>query len=691
MSVVNFELSPWFIPLCLLVAAALTYLLYSKSSPWSKNINLALSALRFCLFSLLAVLLLNPLFKQFTQQVENPLAVIAIDNSESMTNSLDSAELTSLMKGVGNLQTELLGRNYTVELRSFDGVQNDGVEISFTHKTSNIKSWLDEIKSEKEGTNLARMFLISDGVYNQGISPAYFPYQVPIHAIGVGDTIQKSDLVLKNIYFNKIAYQGNRFPVVVEVANYGFNGDKTEVQIWQGGKLVFSKPVIFKKDQELQTLSLDVEAKAQGYQRLRVVIRPLDKEEVIVNNSKSIYVDVVDGKQKILLVAPAPHPDMKALASVIAQNENYELITFIPGITEYKKDKYDLLIWHTSYDRWSRCEKYVKVLKKEGVPILHFIGNMSNLNRLNQEEESVAIIQQRNQRDQILGALNPDFKKFAVADLIDKNWSNFPPLNVPYADYVIPLNADVLLYQKVGSVSTDKPLLFVSEQNDKKEGFFMAENIWKWRMQEYALNETSEVFDDLFLKVIQYLSTKVDKRKFRFSSIENEYFTNDLIQFQSELYNEIYDRIYNEEINVVIKNDAEFRQDATFIPTSSTSKLEISGLGQGSYNYEATTVINDKKEIVRGDFLVKELELEKVDQVADFRLLRQMAENSGGSFTAYDPTLDNFIEGITSFDDKNIIHTEEEVLPIVHIRWILFLLLLLVTLEWLVRKYQGGY
>lgn len=330
-------------------------------------------------------------------------------------------------------------------------------------------------------------------------------------------------------------------------------------------------------------------------------------------------------------------------------------------------------------------------MKKEGVPILHFIGNMSNLNRLNQEEESVAIIQQRNQRDQILGALNPDFKKFAVADLIDKNWSNFPPLNVPYADYVIPLNADVLLYQKVGSVSTDKPLLFVSEQNDKKEGFFMAENIWKWRMQEYALNETSEVFDDLFLKVIQYLSTKVDKRKFRFSSIENEYFTNDLIQFQSELYNEIYDRIYNEEINVVIKNDAEFRQDATFIPTSSTSKLEISGLGQGSYNYEATTVINDKKEIVRGDFLVKELELEKVDQVADFRLLRQMAENSGGSFTAYDPTLDNFIEGITSFDDKNIIHTEEEVLPIVHIRWILFLLLLLVTLEWLVRKYQGGY
>ena len=41
------------------------------------------------------------------------------------------------------------------------------------------------------------------------------------------------------------------------------------------------------------------------------------------NNRQDVYVEVIDGKEKILLLALAPHPDVKALKSIIEKNENY--------------------------------------------------------------------------------------------------------------------------------------------------------------------------------------------------------------------------------------------------------------------------------------------------------------------------------------------------------------------------------
>jgi hypothetical protein len=46
------------------------------------------------------------------------------------------------------------------------------------------------------------------------------------------------------------------------------------------------------------------------------------------------------------LVAPAPHPDIQAIARIIAKNENYSFTYFIPGITEYKEDRFGLVIFH---------------------------------------------------------------------------------------------------------------------------------------------------------------------------------------------------------------------------------------------------------------------------------------------------------------------------------------------------------
>jgi hypothetical protein len=39
------------------------------------------------------------------------------------------------------------------------------------------------------------------------------------------------------------------------------------------------------------------------------------------NNSRDAYIEVIDGKEKILLLAAAPHPDIKAIKSALEKNE----------------------------------------------------------------------------------------------------------------------------------------------------------------------------------------------------------------------------------------------------------------------------------------------------------------------------------------------------------------------------------
>ena len=45
----------------------------------------------------------------------------------------------------------------------------------------------------------------------------------------------------------------------------------------------------------------------------------------LANNSQDIFIEVIDGRQKVLIVGSAPHPDMSAFKQAIEANDNYEV------------------------------------------------------------------------------------------------------------------------------------------------------------------------------------------------------------------------------------------------------------------------------------------------------------------------------------------------------------------------------
>src|SRR5690606_40175258 len=63
----------------------------------------------------------------------------------------------------------------------------------------------------------------------------------------------------------------------------------------------------------------------------------------------------------------------------------------------------------------------------------------------------------------------------------------------------------------------------ISDQNERKVAFLLGEGIWRWRLDEFDRTEKSEFFDGVFGKLIQYLTTNDEKKKFKSSPTEQEF------------------------------------------------------------------------------------------------------------------------------------------------------------------------
>ncbi|MGL1887244.1 MAG: hypothetical protein OCD76_12090 [Reichenbachiella sp.] len=685
-----FEYSAWLIVVAMALAGGLTYLLYTKNSPWSTLVNYILAAVRFSLITLLLILLLNPLLQQFQTTVEKPKIIIALDDSASMINVMDSSEIAKLKASISELSSTILGADMEVELvgMSSDLDLKDVSDLRFDHKTSDITSWIKRLESKYENQNVGAIYLISDGNANVGASLDYSSFENVLNTIGVGDTTQKRDIELKDIHYNKIVYQGNNYPIACEISQFGFDNEMVVVSVFDAGKLVATKSLRLKG--KLSQLEFELNAHTEGLQKLRVVVQPAKGEIIEENNKRLIYFDVIDGKQKIAIISPAPHPDIRMLNQVLSKNINYEVSTVITGVGKLEGVKYDLAIVHSPKDRYNRTQKEVDRLINAGVPILYIVGAKSIVQKFSAVHPDFDVRQNRYQRDEVQGVYNSQFELFDLPDVTNERLEQIIPLSVPYGEVVIGEQASVLLYQKVGSVVTDKPLLYVVEDSDSKAGFFLADGLWQWRQQEHAIFGDTHVTDEMISNLVKYLSAKSDKRKFRFYPSANEYTTEDKVTFEAELYNNIFERVYDKNVDVKIIRLGGDVKEYSFVPSSSYAQLELSALEEGVYQYEARTDYSGEVKLVKGSFVIKDIQLEQQDQNADYVVLQLLANNNQGSFYTGDQ-IQAVKDDLVKTDYKSRLFQEEQILSIIHLDWIFYILLAIVSIEWFTRKYSGGY
>ncbi len=686
-----FEFSPWFVLLCILAGLVYAFLLYKQKNPWGWIPSLILSGIRFITVFLIAFLLLGPLIRYIQNTIIEPSYVIAVDNSRSIPETYTEQNFNLLIDDLDKILVDLPGKNQEIKIKDLASNDYSNInDIEFDGTSTDLNKVLHEIENDYEGKNLAGIILISDGIYNLGSSPIYSNFGFPIYTIGVGDTTEKEDIILRSLHHNKIVYQGNKFLLQAEIYNKGYLGNSISVDVRSKGKTLQNKILPIATDNGLHVLEFELEAENSGMQRFEVIINPLASEFSNDNNRLDAFIEVVEGKEKILLLASAPHPDLKALKNIIEKNDNYEIDMVIPGITNKNEEKYDLVILHQLPDSRNTFSAEIQQLINNGTPILFILGSRTNINRFNSNNRTMNIKPLRNQKDNVFVSLNTNFGLFNINESFKNIYSDLPPIPVPFGEYTLKGESEIVLYQRIGKITTKKPLLIFNKNPSIKEALLVGEGLWKWRLNEYLFTKGFSGIDNLFNKVIQYLSAKEDRRKFKTYPIRTENWDNEPVIFETEIYNEIYERVYDQKIDLSLTDEENNRYDYSYVISQANSQFRISGLNPGVYSYRASTNQNGLTVTNEGMFAIKKLLVEVSNLKADFNLLRELSRRSSGkSYTLSDMNI--LPEDIESSNPRSLIYSSENYLAIINLKWIFFLILFLISLEWALRKYLGGY
>jgi len=680
------EGSAWFIGLCLLVGAIYAAVLYSKKTPWAKNLNSILAVFRFLLVSVICFLFLGPLLNQTNFFYEKPIVVLAIDNSSSLPASYDSISFDDLKTKLELFSNDVSGLDYELKVRSLDGYKNNFQLVNFNQEATNLQGLLKNIEKEFEQQNLIGIVLASDGIHNYGLSPEYMKLKYPVYTIALGDTIPLRDLSLKSIDYNKIVYEGNRFPLIAEIYNNGYVGETITVQVLKSGVKIAEQNLTIRGDQQINSLEFILETEKAGIENYSVQIVAKSGESTTVNNSKNAFLEVVESKRKILIAAQSPHPDIKALRSVIDKNDGTETLLYLDGITEeIPEGPFDLIIMHR-YPGFNVLPLWLtNALKQTNT---WFITGTGNINRINEINE-VMKLSEFGQTDLVNPNVNPNFELFEIEQGLLGRMANYPPISVPYGQISFKQPVDILLYQMVGTVTTNRPLLAIYNDDDKKSAVLAGSGIWKWKLQEAGLNQDQKMFDALFGKLIQFLTTKDDKRNFRVSTTSNEYFDSEAVEFRTEIYNELFEKVYNYNVDLSITDSDGIVQEFNYV-NDANNNYSLSGLAPGIYKFSATASVTGKRETAQGTFSVEKLALEDFNITANHNLLRTIASNSGGRAYTIE-NLDEIFQVLQNKEAKPIARSDENLRLLLNNPLWLFLLVALVSTEWFIRKYNGNY
>jgi len=699
MNNLSFQYPVWYLFLCLLLGLVFAFVLYFKNKSFPEKHNgfsWILGALRFLSIAIIAILLLAPLLKSVLTETKKPVVVLAQDASESILAEMSSEEKTNYETAFKNLSDELR-QEYDVKEYAFGSTVREGVDFTFSDKASNISDLLSNVYDLYSNQNLGAVIMATDGIYNEGSNPIYAGTKLaaPIYTIALGDTIAKKDLIIKRIFNNRIAYLGDKFTIQVDLSAINYLGENTSLNISSvsGGKTNSLQrfPININKNDFFTTKEITLDANKAGVQRYRITLNKVNGEVSTANNTRDIFIDVLDARQKILLLAQTPHPDISAIKQSISKNKNYQVTTGLVTDPSLNIVNYDFVVLHQLPGKTQDAATVLSTLKSKKIPHLFIVGRQSSLPLFNAAQSILNIRGNTEQSNDIQAIMATNFSSYTLDDQLVNKLPSFAPLQAPFGEFKDNANSEVLMYQRIGKVDTKYPLLLYGEENGMKIGVLAAEGIWRWRLFDYLQHENHQVFDELLGKAFQYLSVKEDKRKFRVDVSKNIFNENEAVYFDAELYNNNYERINEPDATMVITNSEGNNFDFTFSKKGSAYTLNAGILPVGEYRYRAAVMSNGQELTHNGQFSVRPVQLEVYETTANHGLLRLLSEKYGGELLYADQlaALPQRIKNKGTI--KPIIYETSKTRSVINVKWLCFILLGLLTLEWFLRRYFGSY
>lgn len=297
----------------------------------------------------LTLLLLQPLLTN-TKSITRKLGWnIYIDNSVSMGYH-QGVSLQALNAGIEEIESKV----NNVELESSywhfarDVVPAENLGVNGIGSATDLGKVLDHIQNHQD--NLAAAVLITDGQMTQGERPKVLNRRlIPIHIVGVGDSIPMVDISIKSIDAPTVSIKGEDVNVEVVLQGQGPLKKRMNVSLYEKDKLLASKRIRIPGGGAEKTVRFRFKPTQIGTRTYTAKVSSVQEEINISNNHQSFAVKVLKDRYPVALITGSPNYNTAYLKRVIRSYPRIKVDHFIQRNPEEFRTDFNTF-WSTSYD-----------------------------------------------------------------------------------------------------------------------------------------------------------------------------------------------------------------------------------------------------------------------------------------------------------------------------------------------------
>ena len=702
-----------------LAAFVLAWFVYRITvPPVSGTLRWLLTALRTLALVLLFLFIGEPLLSLLSNSTHPPVTLLLLDNSRSMTMKDKSGERDVILRnllssgGLGDLSSigdtrYALFSSKTQILESFSADS-----LTLTGEGTDIATALQEAKKLSVSANIQAVVLVTDGNITAGNSPTYEAEELglPVFTIGIGDTSEQRDLLIRKVLTNSISYVGNTVPVQVTVKSSGFGGERVEVILRDAETVLDRKIITLQSGTREYLVPLSMTLQSEGTHKLTVDVSRLNDELTYENNRHSFFTKILKSKMRVVLLAGGPSPDVAFVRRALEIDPNVEVHSFIEkGGGQFYEGAFSssslqeaeclVLIGFPSTQSPVSALALVEEAANKNIPIFFLSAPTLDMSKLRTLEPHLPFYVQRVSTDEFQAFVtvpeaqrNNALLSVSPAGTIDA-WGGLAPVFKQQGSFRAKPEAEILATTRIQNFATDEPFLLNRNVNRKKSLAILGYGIWRWPMLTNNNTTGSDKLLEAFLSnAVRWLTTRDDDRRVRVQTVRETFGGREPIEFSAQVYDENYRPVDNAEVVVHIQRPNSTEQNELTLSPVGNGQYEgaLDFLDEGDYRFTATARSNSTVSGEdNGTFSVGGLNVEFQETRMNKELLQQIAVRTGGTYHHPNSvtTLAPEIAALPSFTPHEVVRSED--IELWNRSWMLGLVVGFFSVEWFVRKRNG--
>lgn len=664
--------------IAVLVATAAAWWVYRAdkqrniAQPWLTAL------LRGIVVLLTLLLILAPIISITRNEVQKPVIVLLQDNSRSIAEALNK-DADNYHKNAQQL-IEHLSAKYKVVLWGFGNTVRTDSVFTYDQQATDITAAIARAQDFYGSQNLGAVILATDGRFNQGANPLYeqIPLHSPLYSVAIGDSTIPRDIRIPRVYANKIVTLNSQFEIRADIIALRCPGYSNSIYLQEAGNTISATPVSVTADKFDRSVSFTVKADKPGLHHYVLYVPTADGEKNIVNNRRDIFVEVADRKKNILILCAAPHPDVNAISDALTGLENYKVtIKTIDNVPSSFAD-YQVVILH----QLPSVHVPFSTAQLDKKPIWYILGSQSNIPALNSQQKIMTFTPAPTH--DVLATYSAAFNTFILPPNVQSVMDKMPPLASPVNDMQLGPASTILFTQRTATSFTP---VWGFVPGAVPTVVLAGEGIWRWRLYEYKNFNKHDVIDECIRQTISFLSANSNESPFKVEMPKFVWSDQEAISLNAYLLNANNEQINTPDAQIVISDSAGNKQPFSFERSGNAYRLNLGIRAGGTYTYAARVTYNGTTHTANGSFVVEGIPLELMETGADYPLLYGLAKKYNGALVPA-ANITSLYDSISRNENiKPIIQTSTESVPLIDRKWFFFLILLVATAEWLLRKY----